>query len=145
MPQSKPLGVEDESGFAFVKEILQGEPTCGINFDRLQKHPERGYIIFEFLLCEEEQVVNPFTSHPKRYWFKNAQKFISLFRVAQDLKATLYLVNYAKPLTKHADKIKVMKVHEVDKEKGITSEEVRCFTREKFGEWFRKLNAESCL
>lgn len=144
MALSKPLGNDDESGFSFVKEILKGDPTCAINFDRLQKHPEKGYVIFEFLLCEEAQVVNPHTSHPNRYWHKNAQKFISLFTVALDLKATLYLVNYAKARTKHADKVKVIKVLNIDKAKGITEEVVKDFTREEFAEWFRKLNKESC-
>jgi len=144
MALSKPLGNDDESGFSFVKEILKGDPTCAINFDRLQKHPQRGYIIFEFLLCEEAQVVNPFSSHPNRYWNKNAQKFISLFRVAVDLKATLYLVNYAKAGTKHANKVKVMKVLEIDNSKGITKEESKEFTRAEFSDWFRNLNKESC-
>jgi hypothetical protein len=42
---SKPLGHDDESGFGFVKELLQGDSTFAINFDRLQKHPQLGYII----------------------------------------------------------------------------------------------------
>ena len=66
MAKSKQLFNDDSSGFEFVKEILEGDPTCAINFDRLQKHPQKGYIIFEYLLCEEEQKVNPHTSHPNR-------------------------------------------------------------------------------
>jgi hypothetical protein len=142
MPHSKPLGIEDESAFSFVKEILKGDSTYAINFDRLQKHPQRGYIIFEFLLCEETQMVNPLTSHPNRYWNKNARKFISLFRVAQDLKATLYLVNYAKGGTKHQNSVKVLKVIEINEGTGITKEESREFTRDQFSHWFRKLNDE---
>jgi hypothetical protein len=141
---SKPLRKEDESGFSFVKEILSGDPTCAINFDRLQKHPQRGYIIFEFLLCEESQVVNPHTSHPNRYWNKNARKFISLFKVAKALAAQLYLVNYAKPGTKHEDKVLVIKVDEIDEEKGITKEQIKQFKKKEFAEWFRKLNQECC-
>lgn len=144
MANSKPLGMDDESGFSFVKEILSGDVTCAINFDRLQKHPKHGYLIFEFLLCEEAQVVNPHTSHPNRYWHKNAQKFISLFTVAQDLKAHLFLVNYAKYGTKHQDKVKVIRVIEIDKVKGITKESVKDYSRDEFADWFRKLNKESC-
>ena len=76
MSTSKPLGHDDESGFSFVREILQGDPTYAINFDRLQQHPKLGYLIFEFLLCEEVQVVTPNTSHPNKYWYKNSRKFI---------------------------------------------------------------------
>ena len=144
MAKSKPLGMDDESGFAFVKEILDGDVTCAINFDRLQKHPKHGYIIFEFLLCEEAQVVNPHSSHPNRYWHKNAQKFISLFRVSKDLNAHLFLVNYAKSGTKHEDKIKVILLQEIDTQNGITKEQTKDYNRADFSEWFRKLNKESC-
>lgn len=144
MANSKPLGMDDESGFAFVKEILDGQATCAINFDRLQKHPKHGYIIFEFLLCEESQVVNPHSSHPNKYWHKNAQKFISLFRVSKDLNAHLFLVNYAKYGTKHEDKIKVILVQDIDEHKGITKEKSKDYNRADFAKWFRKVNEESC-
>jgi hypothetical protein len=139
--ESKPLGHDDESGFGFVKELLQGDPTYAINFDRLQKHPERGYIIFEFLLTDESQVVTPHTSHPNKYWHKNSRKFIALWEAATALNATLYLVNYAKPDTPHAEKVTAIKVLKVDHQTGITEEKKRNFTREEFGTWFRELNA----
>jgi hypothetical protein len=142
MNASKPLGKADHSGFEFVKEMLSGDATFAINFDRLQKHPTKGYIIFEFLLCEEHQIVDPHSSHPKRYWHKNSQKFISLFRVARDLDATLFLVNYAKKGTKHEDKVAVIRVEELDDVKGITKETITNLTRKEFSIWFRKLNAE---
>ena len=140
---SKQLGKADESGFYFSQEMLSGDPTAAINFDRLQKHPEQGYIIFEYLLCEEEQMVNPHTSHPKRYWYKNKRKFISLWEVAQALSGTLYLVNYAKKGTKHEDKVRVIKVLGLNDD-GITAEDSREIDRENFQSWFRDLNRE-CL
>lgn len=140
---SKSLGHEDESGFSFAKEMLAGDVTAGINFDRLQKHPQHGYIIFEFLLCEEKQVVTPHTSHPRKYWHLNARKFISLWRVAKDLKAKLYLVNYAKKETKHEDEILLIEVLDVD-ESGIKKENVTRMNRAQFSDYFRRLNGE-CL
>jgi hypothetical protein len=142
MSTSKPLGHDDESGFSFVREILQGEPTYAINFDRLQKHPKLGYLIFEFLLCEEIQVVTPNTSHPNKYWHKNSRKFMSLWEATLDLNATLYLVNYAKHGSKHENKVTAIKVLEIDSVKGITSEQKKDFTRAEFAEWFRILNSE---
>lgn len=141
--KSKPLEKNDDSGFEFAKELLAGDPTAAINFDRIQKHPERGYIIFEYLLCEEEQNVTPFTSHPNRYWHKNSKKFISLWEIAKALNATLYLVNYAKRGTKHADKILLIEVQDMD-ESGIKKQKVRKMTRAQFSDFFRKLNNE-CL
>ena len=142
MSTSKPLGHDDESGFSFVREILQGDPTYAINFDRLQKHPNLGYLIFEFLLCEEAQVVTPSTSHPNKYWHKNSRKFISLWQATRDLNASLYVVNYAKFETKHENKVTAIKVLEIDPTRGITNEQKKDFTRADFAEWFRKLNSE---
>ncbi len=140
---SKKLGHGDESGFLFAQEMLAGDPTAGINFDRLQKHPKDGYIIFEFLLCEEVQSVTPYTSHPSKYWHKNSRKFISLWKVAQDLKSKLYLVNYAKEGTKHANEVLVIEVLELNST-GIQKEKSTKTTREQFSQFFRNLNKE-CL
>jgi hypothetical protein len=141
--ESKPLTHNDTSGFELVKDLLQGDATFAINFDRLQKHPKYGYIIFEFLQCGASQTVTPYTSHPNKYWNKNKQKFIALFEVAQKLNANLYLVNYAKPDTLHADKIKLIHVKAIDPIKGITEEQTKEYTKTAFSEWFRKLN-EAC-
>tara|TARA_B100002052_G_scaffold86297_1_gene79258 strand:- start:755 stop:1189 length:435 start_codon:yes stop_codon:yes gene_type:complete len=140
MKKSKPLQHDDSSGFEFVKEILDNDPTYAINFDRLQFHPKKGYIIFEYLLCEEDQSVNPYTSHPNRYWDKNARKFISLFKVSKDLPAKLILVNYAKRDTKHEDKVYVIEVLDVNKSKGIIDSKETKMTRSSFQKWFRQLN-----
>lgn len=140
---SKSLGKSDQSGFEFAQEMLEGDATAGINFDRLQKHPEEGYIIFEYLLCEESQTVDPFTSHPKRYWDKNKRKFISLWEVAQELHAKLYLVNYAKKGTKNEDKILLIEVIRMD-DTGILEESLKRMSREEFKKFFKQLNKE-CL
>lgn len=144
MSVSKPLGHDDSSGFAFAREMLAGDVTAAINFDRIQRHPQYGYIIFEYLLCEESQPrVTPYTSHPRYYWNKNSRKFLALWQVTQALKGTLYLVNYAKKGTAHEDEILVIQVNGMD-ESGITDETKTRYTRAGFQSWFRKLNKE-CL
>ena len=142
--KSKKLDHSDKSGFFFAREMLAGDDTAAINFDRLQHHPKRGYIIFEFLLCKEEQRVTPYTSHPKRYWHKNAAKFIYLWKVAQDLKATLYLVNYAGKGSRHENEILLIEVLAIDKN-GISREKTTKLTRKSFSDFFRKLNRECLL
>ena len=140
MGHSKPLSKIDESGDSFVQEMLNGNPTFAINFDRLQFDKKQNtYIIFEFQLCEENQVVTPFSSHPNRYWYKNSQKFISLWKATQKLDAVLYMVNYAKRGTRHSNEVLVIKVLDLNQD-GIRSEEQMKFSREKFGEWFRDRN-----
>jgi len=147
MEHSKELGHDDESGFLFAKEMLSGDVTAAVNFDRFMRHPEDGFIIMEYLLCEEEQMVKhgttPYTSHPNRYWNLNKRKFLSLWRAALDLKGTLYLVNYAKEGTVCEDQILLIKVKGMN-ENGIYDEETKQFTRETFKVWFRALN-RACL
>lgn len=77
---SKSLNQDDISGFEFAKEMLQGDDTYAINFDRVQKHPELGYIIFEYLRCHESQTVTPHTSHPNRYFLKINSSLFHYFR-----------------------------------------------------------------
>lgn len=140
---SKKLDHDDESGFAFIKRALGGDATAAINFDRLQKHPKYGYIIFELLKCGESQSVTPYTSHPNRYWNKNAAKFLALWRAKIQFHATLYLVNYADEGTPHENEVLVINVLAMD-EHGITNETVQKLTFDSFSTWFRRMNKE-CL
>lgn len=41
MSNSKPLGHDDSSGFNFAQEMLEGDITAAINFDRI-------LLVFEF-------------------------------------------------------------------------------------------------
>lgn len=143
MSESKMLVHDDSSGFEFVKRALGSNVTAAINFDRIQKHPSEGYIIFELLKCEEDQRVTPYTSHPNRYWNKNSRKFLSLWRMKQDFHSKLYLVNYADAGTKYADQVLVIEVLDMD-ENGITAERQKQHTMASFSEWFIKVNNQ-CL
>ena len=140
---SKPLGIDDVSGFDFVKEMLDGDPTYAINFDRIQWDSKYNqYVIVEFLLCEEAQSVNPHTSHPNRYFLKNRHKFISLWKITQKLNARLYLVNYAKKGTTHEDKVRFMLVKNVDENNAPNFVETEDYemTRKRFAKKFREMN-----
>jgi hypothetical protein len=144
MSDSKPLGIDDVSGFEFTKEMLCGDSTYGINFDRVQWDNKHGkYVIVELLLCEEEQFVNPHTSHPNKYFYKNSQKFISLWEFSQGMGALLYLVNYAKKGTKHENKVLFMNVVNVDrsdKNCPVKTQDLK-MTRKEFSDRFRQMNA----
>jgi hypothetical protein len=147
MEESKALGHDDESGFLFAKEMLSGDVTAAVNFDRFMRHPNDGFIIMEYLLCEEEQMekhnTTPYTSHPNKYWHLNKRKFLSLWRAALDLHGSLYLVNYAKKGTKCDNQILLIKVKGMN-ENGIFDQETKEFTRDSFMAWFRQLN-KACL
>ena len=146
MESSKALSHNDDSGFFFAQEMLDGDVTAAINFDRLQKHPQYGYIIFEYLLCDEKQFsrgIQPYTSHPRKYWYKNRRKFLGLWNAAKSLNAILYLVNYSKKGTAYENEILLIQVKDMD-ETGIIKEDVHKMTRENFKEWFRKINSQ-CL
>jgi hypothetical protein len=140
--KSKPLRKGDESAADFVMEMLAGDPTFGINFDRIQwDNVTNRYVIVEFLLTEERDDVDPWTSHPNRYFLKNARKFQSLWELAKQFDAALVLVNYAKKGTKHENKVKLMEVVNVNPQSTtpvVTRDKL--MTREEFSKWFRILN-----
>jgi len=143
--KSKPLGSEDKSAAKFVIEMLKGEPTYGINFDRIQWDSKNEcYVIVEYLLCAEKQFsrgITPYTSHPNKYFDKNSQKFISLWEITEKLDGILLLVNYSKKETEYEDQVKVMRVDDINPEadEPVKTED-RKFDREGFSKWFRKLN-----
>jgi len=112
---------EDNSGFELSRVCLNGDVTYGFNLDKLffNKNTKQIYL-FELLLCDETQIVTPHTSHPNRYFQKNKSKFTSLFKLSKEMGTNLYLINYAKEGTKHEDKVKFMKVLDID-EKNLKS------------------------
>lgn len=144
MKDSKSLGIDDVSGFEFTKEMLCGDVTYGINFDRVQwDNKHNRYVIVELLLCDEKQFVNPYTSHPNKYFYKNSQKFIALWELSIKMEAYLYLVNYAKKGTKHEDKVLFMCVTDVDphdKDFPVKTKNLE-MTRKEFSKRFREMNA----
>jgi hypothetical protein len=142
---SKPLTHADDGAMDFVIEMLQGDATFAVNFDRVQwDNKNNCYVIIEYLLCDEAQFakgVTPFTSHPNRYFHKNAGKFISLWRIARDLKARLFLVNYAKKGSQFDDQVLLMRVVNVDPDSSspVQTKNMQ-MTRAEFSTWFRELN-----
>jgi len=99
----------------------------------------------EFLLCDERQFrlgITPYTSHPNRYFHKNAQKFISLWKLAKKLDAKLYLVNYSKKGTEFENQVLLMEVSDVNPHQipPVKTKDQK-FTRNEFSKWFRELNS----
>lgn len=120
---------DDNSAFALSKSCLNEQVTYGFNLDKIIfNKKEKSAFVLEFLLCEENQNVSPHTSHPNRYFNKNASKFINLNKFTQEvLKSKLYLINYAKPGTKHGNKIKWMRVDDInpaDKAKPVLTKDL---------------------
>ena len=144
---SKPLNISDQSSFEFVKECLKGDPTSGINFDRIQYDFSKSqYVIIEYLLCEEVQIsknITPYSSHPNRYFSKNKMKFISLWNFSKKINARLYLVNYAKKGTRFENQVLLMRMINLDL---ANTQPVKTknkeMTKEEFSDWLRKLNSK---
>lgn len=106
----------DNSAFGLSKSCLNNNETYGFNLDKIIFiKKEKKAFIFEFLLCDEAQSVSPHTSHPNKYFKQNSKKFINLYNFSNGiLKSPLYLINYAKENTKHADKVKWMRMDGLD-------------------------------
>lgn len=130
--KSKPIGKGDDDAKLLIIEALEGNQTGGFDIDSIYKINDKYYIL-EFLKCD---TVRPNDSHPNRYWYKNKQKFISLWSIARKLDGFLFLVNYENS----RKQFKVIKVLDLDNSKGIIDEEVRIWNFNEFKKWFKSLN-----
>ena len=144
---SKKLSKTDAGGESFVIEMLAGDQTFAINFDRIQWDSKiERYVILEYLFCHPKQSIRnitPFTSHPNRYFHKNSQKFISLWRLAGKIEAELFLINYTLKNEKYENEVLVMKVELIDPTNSKCPVKTidKKMTREEFSIWLRKLNS----
>ena len=146
---SKKLSKTDDSAAKFVIEMLSGDQTFGINFDRIQWDNEiEKYVILEYLYCHPSQFernITPLTSHPNRYCGEggNIQKFISLWKLTKKIDAQLILINYTSKNEKFEDEVLVMEVELIDPANSARPVKTRDkkMTRDEFSIWLRKLNS----
>lgn len=128
---SKPIQKTDDSAKQLIIEALDGHQTGGFDLDSV--YLIKGtYYVLEFLKCD---TVRPFNSHPRRYWFKNKQKFLSLWDITTKLEGRLYLVNYEDS----REQFKVIRVLDMD-ETGILKENIKLWNFDEFKVWFQALN-----
>lgn len=131
----------DDNGLNLTKGLLNGDTTKGFDLDLFQYIPSTNeYIIYEFLK-RENQNINNIQAHPMRYcwtgkWNDNKQKFISLWNIKQYLNARLILVNYS---DNTSEKISLIEVLNLDTDKGITSENKYCISRNVFLGWLHDM------
>lgn len=143
---SKELAKADATEFLLAQEALEGAGTNGVNLERAQHHDEDGWMVFEFLKLGSppdyywRDNMEIYESEPNNYWDKNARKFVSLWKITQQLRGTLYLVNYsvreattvdevpddcaAQPYTRIRDGKEEKVYYYIDKEKGAYVMEV---------------------
>lgn len=133
---SKKITKPDESAKKLIIEIMGDELTGGFDVDSIYRLPHGKWVIIEFLKCE---TVRPFESHPNRYWFKNSQKFISLWNLKKDLDAILFLVNYEDS----REQFVLIKVNDIDKNRGILDEVKTKMTFKEFKKFFIGLNRKA--
>ena len=131
---SKPIQKTDDSAKQLIIEALEGQETGGFDLDSVY-NIQGIYYVLEFLKCD---TIRPFNSHPRRYWFKNKQKFLSLWEITTKLGGRLYLVNYEDS----REQFKVIQVLDLD-ESGIKEEIVNLWDFAQFKVWFKALNNHS--
>jgi len=129
---SKKISKVDEESKKLIIEVMGEEPTGGFDIDSIYLIPNGKWVILEFLKCD---TVRPFDSHPNRYWFKNSQKFISLWKLKQDLDGDLFLINYEGS----RDQFLVIEVLELNN-KRIIKENKTEMTFSEFKDFFIRLN-----
>ena len=114
---------------------MGSELTGGFDIDSIYKMPNNSWVILEFLKCD---TVRPFESHPNRYWFKNSRKFMSLWRLKEDLNGKLILINYEDS----REQFLVIEVKKIDNS-GIIDEEKKEMDFEEFKNFFIDLNRKA--
>ena len=129
---SKKISKVDEESKKLIIEVMGNEFTGGFDVDSIYRMPNGEWVVLEFLKCD---TVRPFDSHPNRYWFKNSQKFISLWNLKQDLDGKLILINYENS----REQFLIIEVLELD-DTGIKREKRTKMNYEKFKEYFINLN-----
>lgn len=132
--KSKPIRKIDDDAKSLIIETLEGQQTGGFDLDSIYKIGGIYYVL-EFLKCE---TVRPNNSHPRRYWFKNSQKFISLWEITQKLDGVLYLINYEES----REQFKIIKVLDLN-DQGIVVEVIKKWKFEEFKRWFKSLNSRA--
>ena len=134
---SKKISKADEAAKQLIIEIMGEEKTGGFDIDSIYHFPDNSWLILEFLKCE---TVRPFDSHPNRYWFKNKQKFISLWNLKCDLNdSSLILVNYEDS----REQFLVITVEDLDSVEGITKEKKLQMDFNQFKQYFISLNKKA--
>lgn len=93
--------------------------------------PANNKVIVYSLRCVS---VNPYKSHPARYWKKNKEKFIDLFKQANANDADLILLNYSST----DDKFKSMKVVNAT-QKGIKTIDTKFSGLPAYGNFLKEL------
>lgn len=100
---------QNRTGF-FIKELLEDYNTYGMDIDCIYYDKvKKRYIIIEFLHCDSK---HPFESHPHYYPF-NYKKFCSLWEIAKELGAELWLVNFS-VLDEYKDNVRLLKINGID-------------------------------
>ena len=131
---SKKISKADDDAKILIMELLDGVDTYGIDIDSIFNHKDKGYIVIEFLKCV---TVRPHTSSPNRYWERCWRKVFVLFNITKELGGTFYWVTYEDS----REQFSVIKILEIDKEKGMTKFERKDWNFTQFKEWYCLINS----
>ena len=134
MDRSKPIKKADDDAKELIIELLAGKNTGGFDLDSIYVI-EDSYFVIEFLKCE---TVRPYKSHPNRYWFKNSQKFLSLWKITQKLGGRLFLLNYEES----REQFLLIEVLNLDNS-GIKNEVKKELNFQQIQTWFQVLNKKA--
>ena len=150
---SKKISKTDDASKKFIMECLGNENTYGFDIDSIY-FVESQWYLFEYLKCEHERMT-PHTSNPKYYpW--NYKKFLSLFKIKEQLNGRLFLINYS-DREKDGNLVKIMEVISIDKKKiedyiNATNKPSQLeylitkdtkMTKEEFSKWLKDINSRA--
>lgn len=123
---------DDAEGFKLSQHALGDTKPGGCNVDFFTEIDGKT-IILEKLRCI---TVTPEVSFPNYYWNKDKGKFLALWRLTQKTNGIFYCINYEDSHTS----FKMIKVLNIDFEKGITEHVSEIVNFQEYSHWFQGLN-----
>lgn len=125
----------DDSGLGLTAHALNGTATYGFDFDLFEP---TNNIVIEFLKRENPYVTN-LTAHPARYTY-NYRKFLSLWKAANHINGSLYLVNYSDDPKEAISVIKVIEMNDA----GRIEHDIgyKLTNRKSLLRWLKRMNTD---
>lgn len=143
----------DKNFHAFINEVFDGQGCCqrGYDVDLVARDPADGMrILFEFCYVHPRQyeggptdprAVTPHTSHPNRFWHGSGRKFWDQWQLAKHTPDTkLVFVNYTDVWNWPGLEVRLIRVLDMDIEKGITKEKTREWNFQQFQDWMKRIS-----
>lgn len=133
---SKPLRSVDPDGKELLIALRNGAPIFGINVNSFYWTPA-GWVLMEFQKCVR---YTPLRYDLNSCWYKVWRKYALLWKLARELRGSLYIVYYELQPTGGYGDFKVHRVTAVDVRDGMVLEDLHLRSFAQVRGWYNALS-----